>query len=45
MHAIDFGLSKSFLDKESGKHIPLKTGKGMVGTARYVSIDTHKGNE
>ena len=41
---IDFGLAKHYLDKEGG-HIPPKMKKGMVGTARYASINTHKGIE
>ena len=45
---IDFGLSKDYVIKDEGgahKHIPLKTGKNLVGTARYVSIRTHDGEE
>jgi len=30
---------------KNGKHIPYVDSKGMVGTARYVSIKTHKGIE
>jgi serine/threonine protein kinase len=41
---IDFGLSKKYL-LSSGEHIPFKAGKGMTGTARYVSIATHRGLE
>lgn len=40
---IDFGLSKRFRDKKSGEHMPYKENKGLVGTARYVSLNTHLG--
>jgi serine/threonine protein kinase len=40
---IDFGLSKFFW--ENGQHIPNCTGKNLVGTARYASINVHKGYE
>ena len=43
IYIIDFGLAKFFI--RNGKHIPYIDGKGMVGTARYVSIKTHKGIE
>ena len=41
---IDFGLSKSFR-YSNGKHIVFVDRKGMVGTARYASINVHKGYE
>lgn len=44
IYLIDFGLSRSFVS-EDGHHIPFKDKKGMVGTARYVSINTHLGYE
>ena len=44
VHIIDLGLSKEYLD-ESGKHIPFIDGKGMTGTARYMSINNHLGRE
>ena len=42
---IDFGLAKRYIDKRTKKHIPYKEGKGLTGTARYVSLFTHKGIE
>lgn len=44
LHLIDFGLSKSYLD-EDGKHMKMRTDKGMVGTVRYSSIYTQQGLE
>jgi len=43
VYLIDYGLSKRYLD--SGKHIRYRTDKSLVGTARYVSINTHDGIE
>ena len=40
IHAIDFGLAKAWREKD-GKHIPYKDDKGLVGTVRYASINTH----
>jgi len=44
VHLIDFGLSKCYL-RSNGKHIPVKNGKSLTGTPRYVSINVHKGIE
>jgi casein kinase I family protein HRR25 len=45
VHIIDFGLSKRFADPSTLKHIKFRDGKSLTGTARYVSINTHKGIE
>lgn len=37
---IDFGLAKCYIDKK-GKHYPLIKKSGLVGTARYASINSH----
>ena len=40
---IDFGLAKMFRDT-NGKHCKFKELEGLVGTARYASINSHLGN-
>lgn len=41
---IDFGLAKKFMTS-SGEHVKYREGKGLTGTARYASINTHLGVE
>jgi len=43
IYLLDFGLAKYYIRNK--KHIPYIEGKGMVGTARYVSVKTHIGIE
>jgi len=45
VHIIDFGLAKKYIVTKTGYHIPLKTGKGLTGTSRYTSLNTHNGLE
>lgn len=42
---IDFGLAKRYKDLKNNIHIPFKSGKSLVGTARYASIASHLGQE
>mmetsp|Transcript_13506 Transcript_13506/g.32066 ORF Transcript_13506/g.32066 Transcript_13506/m.32066 type:complete len:335 (+) Transcript_13506:49-1053(+) len=42
IHLIDFGLSKRYYD---GKHANMRTNLSLTGTARYASINAHKGIE
>ena len=45
LYTIDFGLSKRFRDSKTQAHIPYREKKPLIGTARYASINTHKGIE
>ena len=45
LYLIDYGLAREYKDSASGYHIPFNTHKGLVGTARYASINTHIGVE
>jgi len=45
IYLIDYGLCKKFRCPKTHEHIPMKTGKNLTGTARYVSINTHTGIE
>lgn len=42
IHVIDFGLSKKYFDV---KHVAIRTKLSLTGTARYASINAHKGVE
>ena len=43
VNVIDFGLAKRYIDPETNSHIPYKENKGLNGTARYASLNTHLG--
>jgi serine/threonine protein kinase len=45
VHIIDFGLSKEFRDPKTHAHIPYKKKLGPVGTAVFMSINSHLGFE
>jgi len=45
VYIIDFGLSKLYWDSTRNSHAVQKTGLSLTGTARYASINAHKGVE
>lgn len=45
VHLIDFGLAKPYRDSATYAHIPMCTGKVVVGTLLYMSLNTHRGLE
>ncbi|VFQ85421.1 unnamed protein product [Cuscuta campestris] len=45
VYIIDYGLAKKFRDLQTHKHIPYRENKNLTGTARYASVNTHRGIE
>jgi len=45
VYLLDFGLSKKFKSSRTGQHIAYREGKSLTGTARYASINSHRGYE
>ncbi|CAD6185063.1 unnamed protein product [Caenorhabditis auriculariae] len=44
VYIIDFGLAKKYRDSKN-QHIGYRDNKNLTGTARYASVNTHKGIE
>ena len=44
VYIFDFGLSKKYMSP-TGDHVPYREGGHLVGTARFASINTHRGIE
>ena len=45
IYAIDFGLAKRYLHPRTMEHIPMTKHGGLIGTARFASINAHLGLE
>ena len=45
IYAIDFGLAKRYIHPRTMDHIPMKQHGGLIGTARFASINAHLGLE
>ena len=45
VHLIDFGLSKRFIDPQTNKHILKKSGKTLLGSVEFASLNNHSGKE
>ena len=45
IYLVDFGLSRRFKNAKNNQHIPYREGRNLIGTARYVSVNTHLGIE
>ena len=45
IYIIDFGLAKKYYSVSKKSHIKFRTGKNLIGTARYCGRNAHKGYE
>ena len=45
VYLIDYGLANEYFDKRINLHIRMKNRLGLIGTAKYASINAHNGLE
>lgn len=45
VYLIDFGVSTNYIDPRTGEHMMYTSNNGLIGTAYYVSINTHLGDQ
>ena len=45
VYVIDFGLAKRYINPQTEEHNPCKQNSNLTGTARYASLNAHKGWE
>lgn len=45
VYLIDFGIAKQYRNSKTKQHIPYIEGKGLIGTARFASLNTSLGIE
>ena len=44
-YLLDFGLAKKYVDLKTKTHMAYHEGKGLIGTARFASVNAHMGVE
>jgi serine/threonine protein kinase len=42
LYAIDFGLSKTYINYKNNSHIDMKNSTHLIGTPTYISVNGHK---